>query len=144
MPPAAAASINSMAATIRMLLKGLSFSGASVVGVAGSVTFFEALSLVRGAGFCASAGGVAVSTGGVALSTGGVASSAGGVAVSTGGVALSTGGVALSTGGVALSTGAGLLAAMGVSSGEVSIFLGRLAVTLEGALADRALCGFSG
>ena len=123
MPPAAAASINSMAATIRMLLKGLSFSGASVVGVAGSVTFFEALSLVRGAGFCASAGGVALSTGGVAVSTGGVA---------------------VSTGGVALSTGAGLLASMGVSSGEVSVFLGRLAVTLEGALADRALCGFSG
>ena len=99
MPPAAAASINSMAAMIRMLLKGLSFSGGSV---AVSLILGEALPRVRGAGCCASGGGVG------------------------------------------LSTGTCLLAAMGVSSGEVSVLGGRLALTLGAAIAVRALCGFSG
>ena len=77
------------------------------------------------------------------MTGGGVALTGGGVALTGAGVALTVGGVTLTGGGVALSTGAGLLAAMGVSSGEVSVFEERLALSLEGALADRALCGLS-
>ena len=78
------------------------------------------------------------------MTGGGVALTGGGVALTGGGVALTGGGITSAVGGVALSTGAGLLAVLGVSSGEASVFEERLALTLEGALADRALCGFSG
>lgn len=61
-----------------------------------------------------------------------------------GGVALTGGGITSAGGGVALSTGAGLLAVLGVSNGEASVFEERLALALEVALAERALFSFSG
>ena len=84
-------------------------------------------------------------TGGGFTSTGGGFTSTGGGFTSTGGGFTSTGDGFTSTGdGVALSTGAGLLAVLGVSNGEASVFEERLALALEVALAERALFSFSG
>jgi len=67
MPPAAAASMNSMAATIRMLPNGSSFSGGVGTGAVGLSTFLTGLAL--GAAFLVS--GSALSVVGGLLAAGG-------------------------------------------------------------------------